>query len=69
MMSRNQEASACSVAHLRRNGVNDTRRSAGSDRAGGGGPIHYHGPHELCIFAGGPQNRLILSQNSTFIQL
>jgi len=22
----------------------------------GGEPIYYHGPHELCIIAGGPQN-------------
>jgi len=35
----------------------------------GGEPIYCHGPHELCIIAGGPQNQLILSSNSTFIQL
>jgi len=23
----------------------------------GGEPIYYHGPHELCIVAGGPQNQ------------
>jgi len=28
---------------------------------GEGNPIYYHGPHELCIVAGGPQNKLILS--------
>jgi len=27
----------------------------------GGEPIYYHGPHELCIIAGRPQNQLILS--------
>ena len=27
----------------------------------GGEPIYYHGPHELCIIAGGPQNQLIFS--------
>jgi len=27
----------------------------------GGEPIYYHGPHEFCIIAGGPQNQLILS--------
>jgi len=27
----------------------------------GGEPIYYHGPHRLCIIAGGPQNHLILS--------
>ena len=27
----------------------------------GGEPVHYHGPHELCITAGEPQNQLILS--------
>jgi len=27
----------------------------------GGELIYYHGPHELCIIAGGPQNQLILS--------
>jgi len=27
----------------------------------GGKPIYYHGPHELYIIAGGPQNHLILS--------
>jgi len=26
-----------------------------------GEPIYYHGPHELCISAGGPQNQLISS--------
>ena len=24
-------------------------------------PVYYHGPHELCITAGEPQNQLILS--------
>jgi len=33
----------------------------------GGEPIYYHGPDKLCVIAGGPQNQLILSQNSTFI--
>jgi len=27
----------------------------------GGEPIYYHGPHELCVIAGGPQIQLILS--------
>jgi len=27
----------------------------------GGELIYYHGPHELCIITGGPQNQLILS--------
>ena len=27
----------------------------------GGEPNYYHGPHELCIIAGGPQHQLILS--------
>jgi len=31
----------------------------------GGEVIYYHGPHEFCISAGGPQNQLILK--STFI--
>jgi len=26
----------------------------------GGEPIYYHGPHELCISAGGPQNQSII---------
>jgi len=26
-----------------------------------GEPIYYHGRHELCIIAGGPQNQLIVS--------
>jgi len=26
----------------------------------GVGSAYYHGPHELCIIAGGPQNQLIL---------
>ena len=30
-------------------------------------PVYYHGPHEICIVAGGPQNQLILSWTSTFI--
>jgi len=37
--------------------------------ARGGEPIYYHGPHELCIIACGLQNQIILSYNSTFIQL
>jgi len=28
---------------------------------GGGEPVYYHGPHELCITAGEPQNQLVLS--------
>jgi len=35
----------------------------------GGEPIYYHRPRELCIIAGEPQNQVILSWNSTFIQL
>jgi len=30
-------------------------------------PIYYVGPHELCIIVGGPQNQLILSENSSFL--
>ena len=29
-------------------------------RTGAGEPIYYHGPHELCIIADGPQKQLIL---------
>jgi len=28
----------------------------------GGEPIYYHGPHELCIIAGGTQNQLIFGK-------
>jgi len=49
--------------------VCETTRTEGKETlyVRGGEPIHYHGPHELCIIAGGPQNQWILSENSAFI--
>ena len=36
-------------------------KTTSNDYTKGGEPIYYHGPHEMCIMAGGPQNQLILS--------
>jgi len=32
-------------------------------------PIYYHGPHELCIIAGGPQKKTFSTGNSATTQL